>query len=364
MLDDKEMIPIQNRIDAIIELGLQLEQKASNFDHETELKSLIIKVQHENPWFTEKYILTALKNWSFTLKAENVKKWIEPYLPELQKRQNGLTVGIVNAGNIPFVGLHDLISVIICGHNYKGKNSTSDTLLLPYILSVLYYIEPLFKDKIQFVHRLESMNAVVATGSNNSARYFEYYFNKYPHIIRKSMNGAGVLTGNETTEDLHNLGRDIFTYFGLGCRNISKLYVPAGYNFDNFFKAIYDFNDEMMMHSKYMNNFDYHNSVFLLKRIPFLQNGFLIIREEKWIASPIAVVHYEEYIDKSRLEESLIKDIDQLQCAATPNDFSFSQEVLKSIQVDFGKTQSPDLWDYADRVDTMKFLCSLKVESL
>jgi len=353
------MILPERRIEALIQFGESIALKLGNTGLLTDevLNSTIIKARIENPWFTEKSIRLALSNWAEALKAEEIRKWTEPYLSKIPVQKN-YNVAVINAGNIPFVGLHDLLSVLLCGFNYTAKNASGDTILLPYLVSVLCEVEPLFAGQIRFVPRLENMDVVIATGNNNSARYFEYYFGKYPHVIRKNRNGAGVLKGNETKAELHALGDDIFSYFGLGCRNVSKLYVPTGYDFSKFFEAIEDFK-ELSFHNKYMNNFDYNNSVFLLKQIPFLQNGFLIVRKENQIASPVSVLHYEEYDNSESLIENLKENLDQLQCIAASEKFNFGLKELDDIRVEFGKTQSPKLWDYADGVDTVKFLCEI-----
>ena len=251
----------------------------------------------------------------------------------------------MNAGNIPFVGFHDFLCMLISGNNYIGKNASDDTLLLPWIAEELIKIEPKFKERISFVEKLKDMDAVIATGSNNTARYFEYYFSKYPHIIRKNRNAVAVLTGDEPKEELNLLGEDIFRYFGLGCRNVSKLYVPRGYNFNGFFEAMFSYS-QVMQHNKYMNNYDYNRAVFLMRQIPFLENNFLIIREDASIPSPISVVHYEFYDEAEKLKENLAEHKEQIQC------------IVGRDYIPFGQGQSPALWDYADGVDTMAFLLS------
>lgn len=354
------MILVDKRIQSLTRFGeaISLVLEGYNSESDTEFNRIINKSRSENPWFTEQNILMSLRNWVYALAEENVNIWTEKYRDELMSSRKELNIAVVNAGNIPFVGLHDLLSILLTGNSYLGKNATGDSFLLPYITSILCLVEPSYKENIRFVSRLESMDAVIATGNNNSARYFEYYFGKYPHIIRKNRNGVGVLLGNESNEKLHELGNDIFDYFGLGCRNISKLYVPKGYNFNKFFEAIEEFKG-MLNHNKYMNNFDYNNSVLLLKQIPFLQNGFLIIRKENQIASPVAVLHYEEYDDISGLKKNLLNTIEQLQCIVFEGNYLSDDFLLENIRVDFGKTQKPALWDYADGVDTVDFLLGL-----
>ena len=354
------MILVDKRIQSLTRFGeaISLVLEGYNSESDTEFNRIINKSRSENPWFTEQNILMSLRNWVYALAEENVNIWTEKYSDELMSRRKELNIAVVNSGNIPFVGLHDLLSVLLSGNSYLGKNATGDSFLLPFIASILCLVEPSYKENIRFVSRLESMDAVIATGNNNSARYFEYYFGKYPHIIRKNRNGVGVLLGNESNEKLHELGNDIFDYFGLGCRNISKLYVPKGYNFNKFFEAIEEFKG-MLNHNKYMNNFDYNNSVLLLKQIPFLQNGFLIIRKENQIASPVAVLHYEEYDDISGLKKNLLNAIEQLQCIVFDGNYLSDDYLLENIRVDFGKTQKPALWDYADGVDILEFLLRL-----
>ena len=354
------MISLHKRIDTLVHLGEKLAQILNDYksEHQNVLSDIIIKAKAENPWFTEVSIIKALQNWIDTLNRKNVSDWAQKYKMESEKEKKELNVAVINAGNIPFIGLHDLLSVIITGNNYIGKNATGDSILLPFISEIICDIENYYCNKILFVPKLIEMDAVIATGNNNSARYFEYYFGKYPHIIRKNRNGAGVLTGDESVEDLNALGNDVFSYFGLGCRNISKLYVPAGYDFSKLFESIEDFHG-IANHNKYMNNFEYNNSVLLLKKIHFLQNGFLIIRKENQIPSPVAVLHYEEYKNKAELKSTLINNIDLLQCIATPKNFFDDTNELKKISVNFGKTQSPALWDYADGIDTIEFLCRI-----
>ncbi len=354
------MILFPERIIPWVRLGQSISWNLEkyNSDPDNELFNTINNATAENPWFTKENILIALRNWVIALEQKNVEKWAMKYKNCFKATDELLNIAVINAGNIPLSGLLDFISVLFCGFNYIGKNATGDSVLLPYISSLLCSIEPAFNDQIHFVSKLETMDAVIATGNNNSSRYFEYYFGKYPHIIRKNRNGVGVLNGNESANQLHSLGKDIFTYFGLGCRNVSKIYVPAGYNFNKLFEAFEDFKD-LRMHNKYMNNFDYNNSVFLLKKIPFLQNGFLIVRNENQIASPVSVLHYEEYNSPHDLLKSLENSINQLQCIVAEENIFTENKKLENIKIGFGKTQSPLLWDYADGVDTVEFLCRL-----
>src|SRR5690606_26674918 len=224
---------------------------------------------------------------------------------------------------------------------------------IPRILERLTQIEPTFSPQIKLVERLEGFDAIIATGSNNTSRYFEYYFSKVPHIIRKNRNSIAILSGNETTEELKALGRDIFDYFGLGCRNVSKLFVPLGYNFTHFFEAIEEYSS-VKDHHKYNNNYDYNKSIFLVNKTEHLDNGFLLVTKSKSLHSPLAVVFYEEYQELESLKTSLENKKDEIQVLVTQinDDFGISK-------THFGNSQQPALWDYADGIDTLKFLSSL-----
>ncbi len=323
----------------------------------------IFKIQVQstqmNPWFTRENISFAFRTWSSLLSKEKISEWLKAYhLPELPANTIK-RIALVNAGNIPLVGFHDFLAVLLSGHRYIAKNASDDPFLLPLVASRLIAIEPSFKDFITFTDRLSEFDAVIATGSNNSSRYFNYYFSKYPHIIRKNRNGVAILDGTEETGSLKLLGDDIFRYFGLGCRNVSKIYVPEGQEFNTFFEAMYD-RSAVMQHNKYMNNFEHHNAVYLLKRIPFLQNGFLILKEDTSIVSAVAVLHYEYYSSQESLKRKLLENRENIQCIVTKVNWIADTPELRPLLVDIGNSQLPGLNDYADGVDTMEFLLNLK----
>jgi hypothetical protein len=231
------------------------------------------------------------------------------------------------------------------------KQSSNDQKLLPILANYLMAIEPGYKELIEFTEgRFTNFDAVIATGSNNTARYFEYYFAKRPSIIRKNRNSIAVLTGNETPEELQALGADVFRYFGLGCRNVSKLYVPEGYDFDLFFKAMFPW-AELMNNAKFANNYDYNKAVYLMSEFKLLDNGFLILKEDKSFGSPIGTLFFETYADKNSLKITLEENKDNLQCIVAKG--------LLDEEIAFGQTQHPQLWDYADNIDTLKFLQQL-----
>lgn len=303
---------------------------------------------HANGWFTPEQLAFACKNWSEALTLENLDRWLEPYrLPVSEPK----TVALVLAGNIPLVGFHDFIAVWLSGHKALVRRSSNDAALLPFLTDYLSALSPDYQPNHSFTEApLKGFDAVIATGSNNTSRYFEYYFRDKPSIIRRNRNSVAVLSGNETPEQLLALGRDIFTYFGLGCRNVSKLYVPENYDFEPFFGAMYAFRDIIDL-KKYENNYDYNKAVFLMSKFKLRDNGFLILKEDASYASPIASLFYETYAHPDQVWRRIQADEHLLQCVVS------AMPIPGSIP--FGTTQEPELWDYADNVDTMKFLSEL-----
>jgi hypothetical protein len=306
---------------------------------------LIKLSQSHNGWYTPGQVYFSIQSWAKALSEENLDQWLSAYTIDTTKSKN---IALILAGNIPLVGFHDFLSVLISGHNVLVKTSSNDQHLLPFLAKYIMATEPRFADKINFVEgKLENFDAVIATGSNNTARYFEYYFKDKPSIIRKSRNSVAVLSGKETAAQLAALGEDIFRYFGLGCRNVSKLFVPKGYTFDAFFEAIFEYQD-VIHYEKYANNYDYNKAVFLMSNFKLLDNGFLTLKEDKSHASPISSVFYEFYDDINVLQKRLEEEADQIQCIVS--------DKLMENSVDFGQTQHPELWNYADNVDTISFL--------
>lgn len=301
-----------------------------------------------NGWYTNENVYFAIQSWAEALTEENLSLWLNRYnLDNVTSK----TVGLVLAGNIPLVGFHDFISVLLSGHKVVVKTSSNDKHLLPFIAKYLISVDPELENYITFVEgKLENFDAVIATGSNNTARYFEYYFKDKPSIIRKSRNSVAVLDGNESEEQMIALGEDVFRYFGLGCRNVSKLFVPRNYNFDSFFGGMYPYH-RVMKFEKYINNYDYNKAVFLMSNFNLLDNEFLIIKEDSSYASPISAVFYEYYDNLEDIKNKLQQDHEQIQCVVSNS--------LIENSVSFGQTQKPKLWDYADNIDTIKFLTNL-----
>ena len=310
-----------------------------------DFSDLIVLSQSHNGWFTPEQVYFALQSWAEALTEDNLNEWLSKYdFSDIQPK----TVGLILAGNIPLVGFHDFLSVLFSGHKVLVKLSSNDQKLLPFLAKYLISVQPDLENSITFVEgKLENFDAVIATGSNNTARYFEYYFKDKPSIIRKNRNSVAVLNGNETKDDLIGLGEDIFRYFGLGCRNVSKLFVPRGYDFKEFFEAIYQYGD-IIHYEKYANNYDYNKAVFLMSLYKLLDNEFLTLKEDSSYASPISSVFYEFYDDLQTVQQRLQEDEDKIQCIVSNN--------LIANSIPFGTTQKPKLWDYADNVDTLTFL--------
>ncbi len=349
---------LEERINAFVVLGTYLRQvnePVSDTKYPAllnEFRQIIQQEKNYNNFYTPENVLLAVKGLGDILTKENLDQWSAPYADRLKAVKKPVHVGVVMAGNIPMVGFHDMMCVLVSGNIFVGKLSSDDRRLLPHLSQVLMEIEPGFNSSIIFVERIAEVSAIIATGGNNSGRYFDYYFARYPHIIRRNRNSVAVLNGLESKEDFVSLGKDIFQYFGLGCRSVSKIYVPENYNFIPFFEAIEEFNI-IGDYNKYKNNYDYNKSLLLVNKVHHLDNGFLLVKEDTAMVSPISVLFYETYKDSEEIERKLQEESGKLQCVVSGNGF-ISNSVL------FGSTQCPALWDYADKVDTMEFLLELK----
>lgn len=305
-----------------------------------------------NPWFIPEFVRLSYESWAHALEEEKIAKWLSAYSSAFTGRSRPLEIAVVMAGNIPLVGLHDLLCVLASGHRAIVKPSSHDNRLIPAVIRIIGRICPELEGRIKFQEDiLKGFDAVIATGSNNTSRYFGYYFGKYPNIIRQNRNSVAIITGNETHEEREGLARDILSYFGLGCRNVSKIYIPKGYDLARLDDGMqgYAF---MSDHSKYRNNYDYQKSIFIINGIPHTDNGFLLFREHTAVISPVSVVHYEEYSDRGDLNAELSGMASSLQCI-----ISSGEGFRNAIQA--GRGQFPELWDYADGIDTMQFLTGL-----
>jgi hypothetical protein len=336
---------LQARIKAFTELGRFLRDE----NNKNEIELWADKASHQNNWFTIDNTLKSLNSIAeYFLKEDLLTQWTELY--EIQDTPKTInSVGVIMAGNIPAVGFHDLLTIVLSGHVCVAKVSSQDSFLMLALIEKLLEIEPNLE--IRLTEKMNEVDALIATGSDNSARYFEYYFRNKPHIIRQNRTSVAILNGEETEEDFLNLGRDITDYFGLGCRNISKIYVPADYNFTKFYDSIESLGD-IFYHNKYKNNYDYNKSIYLVNQIHHYDNGFMMLTKNDALVSPISVIFYENYESQEDLKNIITEKKDKIQCIVSKNAWfegSFN----------FGDAQKPKLWDYADGVDTMAFLLSL-----
>ncbi len=335
---------LDERISAFSELGNQLTTLP-----ESDLAALSKKAEQKNPWFTKQNIALAIAGIGQFLLADKLTKWVQNY--QLIS-ENPKKIGIAMAGNIPLVGFHDYLCILIAGHHAQIKLSTQDDELLPFVHKLLVNIDPRFKDCVTFEDKLHQYHAAIATGSDNTGRYFSYYFKNVPHIIRKNRSSCAVLIGGETDAELMELGNDVFSYFGLGCRNVSKLYIPEEYDLIPLLRLWEKFVD-ITDHNKYANNYNYQRSIHLVNLKHFYDNGALIMVESDKLVSPISAVFYERYTDQKDLKQRIAVHQEKLQVV-------LSAKAWFDGSIDFGKAQKPEVWDYADNVDTLKFLADLK----
>ena len=341
---------INRRIQLISDIGEFLKNYLDeNYDNNNdnklvEFKDIIIKAQSKNPWFTDANIKVNLTYWSKKLTKHNLNKWLSKYNLNNTSRKN---IAIIMAGNIPLVGFHDFICVFLSGHNSIIKLSNSDNCIIPFLTDLM----KLPSERIVYSDSfLKDYDGVIATGSDNTSRYFDYYFKNKRSIIRKNRNSIAILNGEESDDDLKSLSQDIFTYFGLGCRNVSKLYVPKNYNFDLFFNSIFCYK-ELINNHKYANNYDYNKAIYLMSEYKFLDNGFFIVKEGNEMHSPISTINFEYYDNVSILKEKINLEDDNIQCIVSNIEFKG--------KVNFGETQNPSLNQYADNIDVMRFLLTI-----
>lgn len=344
---------LEERIKSFSDLGEilrnSLEGKCGRY--EDNLKNLVVNQENHNQFFTPSNVKMALKSVADELTYENLKEWTNGY-PALNKPFKPYLTAVIMAGNIPLVGFHDFLSVLISGNNIIAKTSSKDAELIVYLGEILCSINPDFREKIRFTDGLlKDFDAVIATGSDNSSRYFEYYFGKYPHIIRKNRNSIAVIDGSEDDSELENLGTDVFSYFGLGCRNVSKVYLPEGYDIHTIIKN-WEKYSSVINHSKYANNYEYNMALYLVNKEKFLDTGYLLLKESSGLSSPVSVLYYEFYNSATDLSSMLINLQEKIQC------------VCGKKYTTFGKAQFPKLWDYADNIDTIDFLLKKNVSGI
>lgn len=320
-------------------------------DYNAKMNFLIENQVNINPWFTEENVRLAIGEIAGQLSKENLTKWTSLY-PALKVNYKPLNIGVIMAGNIPLAGFHDFISVLMSGNKVIAKTSSKDSELIVFISDILISINPEFKKKIEFTQStLTDFDVIIATGSDNSSRYFEQYFSKYPHIIRKNRNSIAILEGNETSEELEDLGKDIFSYFGLGCRNVSKIYVPAGYEISGL-TGYWEKYSGIIAHINYGNNYDFNKAVYIVNKEKFHDSGYILLKEENKLPSPVSVLNYEFYESQSALSEHINLLRENIQCTVGRGN------------VPFGKAQSPQLWEYADGIDTVEFLLKKNLDGI
>jgi hypothetical protein len=330
-----------------IEVFHQLGNRLKSLDQNT-IDDLCYRAGNGNSWFTPESVKTAINAWASVLEENQLREWTSKYLltPKITKK-----VGLVMAGNIPLVGFHDLLSVLISGHIAFVKLSSQDGFLMQFMINEIKSISEALAQNIILTERMNDAEAIIATGSDNSARYFKHYFASKPHIIRQNRTAIAVLNGEETKEELKAFGADYFQYFGLGCRNVSKVYVPKGYELPRLIDALLGF-EKVLDHHKYRNNYDYNKSIYLVNKEPHLDSGFFLMRESPELVSPISVLFYEYYNSPAELDLTLAKHSEKIQCVVSVNGWYEGSLAL-------GKAQNPELWDYADGVDTLEFLSEI-----
>lgn len=310
-----------------------------------ELEAAKVQAFLHNNWFTKENSGLAIDALAREyLAEEKLRNWLANYTVKAEGKSK--TVGLIMAGNIPLVGFHDFLAVLITGNKALIKLSSKDNKIWPAIFEKLIDINPAFSDLLEVTERFKDFDAVIATGSNSSAKYFEQYFGKYPNIIRKNRNAVAILEGNESNEQLELLFSDIFQFFGLGCRSVSKVYFPKGYDLPNFLDVSYCFK-HIDAHNKYKNNYDYNRTILIMNQSDHLANEFLMIKENEEIASPIACLNYEFYERKDDLLKQLQLQSEEIQC-------------IVGVDIPFGNAQKPELMDYADGVDTLAWLLTLQ----
>ncbi len=332
------------RISLFIQLGKNIQHIGAE-----EKEELYFRAAAKNSWFTKESIAQALDGLVLMLEESVMKKWLAPYA--LKTPVHPKEVGVLMAGNIPAVGFHDLMVVILSGHKAAVKLSSTDEVMMRWLIAKLIEIDPRIGEQISIEDMLKGKDAYIATGNDNSARYFNYYFGKYPHVIRQNRTSVAVLTGDESVGELQELGKDIFQYFGLGCRNVSKVFVKSENQLQTLLGTL-EIYAAVGNHHKYHNNYDYNKSIYLVNNEKHLDNGFLLVKESVKLVSPISVLFYEVYSDSDDLASKLENNKAKIQCVvANPEKISGA--------VAFGNAQQPKPWDYADQVDTLKFLESL-----
>lgn len=328
-----------------IDIFIKLHKRLACIPKET-MENLVTQARNQNPWFTKENINSALQGILILLEEKNLQKWVAKY--DLSTKTPKV-VGIVMAGNIPLVGFHDLLAVLISGNIAAVKTSSQDQVLTNFIINELMAVGPALSKNISRRERLTEIDAVIATGSDNTSRYFEYYFSHVPNIIRKNRTSVAVITGKESEDEITGLGEDIYKYFGMGCRNVSKIYIPKDFDIRLFFPQWENFSD-LANHHKYFNNYEYNKAIYLVNRVDHYDTGYSLWTNSDALVSPLSVTFYEPYNSEKQLNDLLESHDGKIQCVVASK---------KTGSVSFGQAQKPNLWDYPDNVDTLSFLQEL-----
>lgn len=346
-------LSLKTHIDSFSELGNILNDLVSqdgihlksNEKWYSRFSDIMEVITDKNQWFTPNHVRNMIRSVANSLNRTKLEKWIRKY-PDLEQTHGGKKIGVIVAGNIPLVGFHDFLSVLISNNIFIGNLSRREGGLLKFISTILISIEPEYSNQFHFLTKnLENTDALIATGSDNTARYFNYNFKGLPALIRKNRNGIAVLDGSEISIQLKELGKDIFSYFGLGCRNVSKIYIPGSYNLKPLILALADYKSHLN-HQGYRNNYKYQLAIASMGNASFTDSGFLIFKNNTGLSSPIGTIFYQEY-PKNAIHNIISFHKDQIQC------------IVGNGYIPFGMAQEPELWEYADGIDTIKFLTKL-----
>lgn len=343
-------ISLHNRVKAFCSLGTAIGQvlQGNSLVETAKLQELIESYHLTNPWFTPENVRQSLAAWEQLLCKDKLTKWLSVYRKE-ELEKPPATLLTIMAGNIPMVGFHDAVAVLLSGNRLLTKLSSKDPFLIRELLTILCQIEPAFRKMIYYTEndtQNHPFNAVLATGSDNSARHFHYLYGNYPLLIRNNRTSAAILSGDESDDELYSLGSDIFSYFGLGCRSITQLWLPPNYNVTGLGSALSDYKDTIH-HPQYKQNYLYNRALMKLNRQDFIDTGFFLLRQSNSLFSPVGVINYA-FINRYEQTQTILENSAKIQAIAGKN------------HIPFGKCQQPELWDYSDNIDTISFIIKIK----
>ena len=346
-----KVLSLNQRIQVLADLGERIQFELNHSPYNEAFENLLNKVNQRNPWFTKESVVQSLSVWANLLESNNLNHFISRYETVLFEKKNDKVVLLILAGNIPLVGLHDVICSFLSGSKSMIKVSSKDALLLSYLIEQIKTINSTASDYFEISEtKAQGFTHVIATGSNNSARYFDHYFSKFPNIIRKNRSSLAIITQKTTDTELEYLANDVFQYFGLGCRNVTQLCVPHSFDFDRLKNAFNSY-ATIINHNKYANNYDYHKAIALMNGDPFIDFEFILLQNKSMLKSPLGVLHYNFYENVTEVDSYIQEHRANIQCVVSSQSTSFNE-------VNFGQTQQPKLWDFADQIDTLQFLLS------